>query len=70
MWRKLHRLARATAPCWLGSALWLVPASSLAQSDATAPTDSVAPVGATLRRWDENRWLTIFDRSGAYFGRV
>jgi hypothetical protein len=42
----------------------------MAQSDTITVIDSVGPVGATLRLWEENRWLTIYDRSGSYFGRV
>ncbi|UCF19447.1 MAG: hypothetical protein JSU87_16230 [Gemmatimonadota bacterium] len=40
------------------------PTTSLAQSDSTQI------VGATLRGWEDQAWLAIFDRSGSFFGRT
>ena len=37
---------------------------------ATAQTDSLPAARATLRGWEEQRWLTIFDRGGSYYGRL
>ncbi|MGD8868958.1 MAG: hypothetical protein PVI01_15115, partial [Gemmatimonadales bacterium] len=70
MSRKSFSLLRAAALCCLGLPALIAPRTSLAQSNSPPPADSLRPPGATLRRWDENAWLTIYDRSGAYFGRV
>jgi hypothetical protein len=40
-----------------------------APAKANAQTDSLPPARATLRGWEEQRWLTIFDRAGSYYGR-
>ena len=37
---------------------------------AKAQTDSLPAARATLRGWEEQRWLTIFDRGGSYYGRL
>jgi hypothetical protein len=58
--RPLSRSALA-----LCAALVLVAAPRIARAQA----DTTGAVHATLRWWDEQRWLTIFDRGGAFFGR-
>jgi len=42
--------------------LFALPISAIAQS--------TEPAGATLRDWEEQAWLAIFDRSGGIFGRT
>jgi len=70
MLRKSFSLLTAAALCGTVFASLVVPTPSMAQSDTISAADSVGAVGATLRRWEEDHWLAIYDRSGSYFGRV
>jgi hypothetical protein len=64
MLRKLYALSAAAKQSYLVMALLAAPAA------ASAQPDSAEVVGATLRGWEENRWLAIYDRDGSYFGRA
>ncbi len=62
MWRKHRLLLIRFTPipmCLFGLAV-----------KAAAQVDSLPEEGATLRGWEEQRWLTILDRGGAYYGRL